>query len=126
MRHHLFRIFKDVKYKLRYPLRNQTVVMRDRALFPRKNVQLKTIDGADARAVFARAKGPFVFFLRYLYRCIYVFSGASFYSSARGSQEPRLEAHPGYGATEIRNQEIRSRVSAQSSALVLVRLSRVL
>lgn len=96
-------------------------------VFPWKNVQLKTIDEADARAAFACAKGVFVSFSRILIlTCIYVLSGASIYSTARDSQEPRLEAHPGYGATEIRNQEIRSRVSAQSSALVLVRLSRVL
>lgn len=48
----------------------------------------------------------FVCPLFFIYLCIDVpiyFSGEPFYSSARSSKEPRLQAHPDYGATEIPN-----------------------
>lgn len=48
----------------------------------------------------------FVCSLSFIYLYIDVpiyFSGEPFYSSARSSKEPRLQAHPDYGATEIRN-----------------------
>jgi len=68
MRRHLLRIFKGVKHKLRYSSSNVKSNSRyeRQNILPRKNVQLKTIDGADARTTFARTKGGLCVFSQIL------------------------------------------------------------
>lgn len=75
----------------------------------RRKVQLKRIDATDIRTVSLCALErplciPHPSYMCLVYRHIVIyFSGEPFYSSTRGFKEPRLQAHPGYGATEIRN-----------------------